>query len=323
MMTSNSIPTRFSIEPATWLHDRAALLAVRETVFVAEQGVPADEEVDALDPDAWHVLARDLRGEPIGAGRLTSQPRIGRMAVLPAWRGKGVGRAILQSLIDQARSRGYADVSLHAQVQVRDFYAAAGFTPAGEPFDECGIPHQRMHLALQPLAGRADPPPRVHGVARTIQADGPTQLLEATLELLEGARHRIALFSPALDGHLLSNDLCLKHLRRIASSGAQAQLRFIVQDVDRAVSEAGALITLAQKLPSTMHMRVAGESMDVLHSAAFLLNDAQGYLHRPQSSRPAAHGSTRAPGRHAQLLRLFDEIWERSHDSPKLRALAL
>lgn len=322
-MTSTSIPTHFRLEPASWQHDRTALLAVRETVFVHEQGVPADEEVDSLDDGAWHVLARDLHDKPIGAGRLTSEPRIGRMAVLPSWRGQGVGRTILQALLDQARSRAYPKVSLHAQLTARDFYVAAGFEPVGEQFDECGIMHQRMELALSAPSARPEQPLRTRAIEHIIEADGPDQLRAASSGLLEAARHQICLFSPGLDAPVFAGTAAMQQLRRIACNGPHARLRFIIQDIDQAVAAAGPLISLAQKLPSNMQIRVAVEDVDRLRQEAFLLNDVQGYLYRPQAAYPLARGSSHAPGRHRQLQRLFDEMWERAHDSPRLRALSI
>ena len=124
------------------------LRTVRETVFVQEQRVPLELEWDALDPQCVHVLARDAAGQPIGTGRLTPEHKIGRMAVLAPWRGRGVGDALLLALLAAARERGWREVSLHAQVSAQDFYARHGFLPLGERFEEAGIGHQTMRLLL-------------------------------------------------------------------------------------------------------------------------------------------------------------------------------
>lgn len=94
----------FQVAQAHWSHesDRQALLEIRQQVFVVEQSVPESRERDGLDPECWHVLARDESGQPIGCARLSPQHKIGRMAVVQAWRGQGVGVALLRELIARA-----------------------------------------------------------------------------------------------------------------------------------------------------------------------------------------------------------------------------
>ncbi|MFN5703157.1 MAG: GNAT family N-acetyltransferase, partial [Gammaproteobacteria bacterium] len=106
----------FRVIEADYTRDLPRLRAVREPVFVMEQQVPLDLEWDTIDPDCRHVLALDAEDRPVGTGRLTPQHSIGRMAVLPDWRGKGVGDALLIQLIALARDAGWPSVSLHAQV---------------------------------------------------------------------------------------------------------------------------------------------------------------------------------------------------------------
>ena len=96
--------------------------------------MPLELEWDDLDPRSHHVLARDRDGHPIGTGRLTPEHKIGRMAVLPAWRGKGVGEGLLLALIEKARQLAWPEVSLHAQVDAIGFYAKFGFQAYGERF---------------------------------------------------------------------------------------------------------------------------------------------------------------------------------------------
>jgi len=118
-------------------------------VFVHEQGVPAEVEIDGLDPVCTHVAAETANGAVVGTGRLLPEGRIGRMAVDAAWRGRGIGRALLDALVACARERGFATVELHAQTRAAGFYAAAGFRPEGPVFDDAGIPHRRMRRVLR------------------------------------------------------------------------------------------------------------------------------------------------------------------------------
>lgn len=138
----------FRVRGADWRQDGDAIAALRTAVFIDEQRVPPALEHDGLDPDCVHVLAEDDRGVVIGTGRLLPDGRIGRMAVHAGWRGRGVGRALLEALLARARAHGHASVELHAQTTAMGFYERAGFIAEGAEFDEAGLPHRRMRRAL-------------------------------------------------------------------------------------------------------------------------------------------------------------------------------
>jgi predicted GNAT family N-acyltransferase len=123
--------------------DKALLQQVRRRVFVLEQRVPEAEEWDDDDAVAAHVLATRNR-EPVGTGRLTPAGKIGRLAVLSEFRGKGVGSRILRMLVHEAVHRGLSEAVLHAQVQALPFYEKHGFVAEGPVFEEAGIPHRKM-----------------------------------------------------------------------------------------------------------------------------------------------------------------------------------
>jgi predicted GNAT family N-acyltransferase len=139
----------FAIAAADWHADGAALRHVRRVVFIDEQHVPEALEWDAEDARSVHALARAGVGAPIGCGRLLPDGHIGRMAVIAAWRGRGVGDALLTWLMAAARARGDAAILLNAQVHAMPFYTRHGFAAVGAPFDEAGIPHRVMRLALR------------------------------------------------------------------------------------------------------------------------------------------------------------------------------
>lgn len=138
----------FTVRRASWDADGALIRGVREVVFVREQGIPAALEWDDADASAMHVLALDVGGDAIGTGRLLRNGTIGRMAVLAAYRGRGVGRALLTALLDVAREQGHLEVTLSAQTRVLGFYARQGFEPVGNAYLEADIPHQRMRRCL-------------------------------------------------------------------------------------------------------------------------------------------------------------------------------
>lgn len=138
----------FAILITDWARDEARLSCIRRAVFIDEQGVPEDMEWDADDAGAVHLLALDGAGQAIGCARLLPDGHIGRMAVLPPWRGRGVGRALLAAAVEAARMRGHTMLRLSAQTHAADFYARAGFVAIGAEYEEAGIPHIAMQKRL-------------------------------------------------------------------------------------------------------------------------------------------------------------------------------
>ena len=135
------------IELMGWAAARAEASRVRLAVFVEEQGVPPEIEMDEKDAVCVHALAY-AQGRAVGTGRLLPDGHIGRMAVLKESRSRGVGGAILERLVEEARRRGMKEVVLSAQTHALGFYRRHGFIEAGKVFEEAGIPHQVMRRVL-------------------------------------------------------------------------------------------------------------------------------------------------------------------------------
>lgn len=122
--------------------------AIRHKVFVLEQKVPIELELDEHDATAVHALA--LKDKvPVGTGRLLPDSHIGRMAVLKPHRSIGVGKILLAALVEEAVRRGDSQVALAAQWHARGFYESLGFEPEGELFMDAGIPHVLMRKLLR------------------------------------------------------------------------------------------------------------------------------------------------------------------------------
>ncbi|WP_234418456.1 GNAT family N-acetyltransferase [Dongshaea marina] len=122
-----------------------AIAYVREQVFTLEQGIDAAIDLDGLDPASTQVLVYE--GEtPVATGRMQSDGHIGRIAVLKAHRGSGVGRLVVETLIESARLQQLPRVYLGAQCHAIDFYQQLGFKAYGSEFEEAGLPHQMMEL---------------------------------------------------------------------------------------------------------------------------------------------------------------------------------
>ncbi|WP_370150357.1 GNAT family N-acetyltransferase [Streptacidiphilus sp. EB129] len=138
----------------------AAVHAVRRAVFIVEQGIPEDEEWDELDATALHLLAVDQDGAPLGTARLIhgeqalaisgrpDAPLLGRLAVLPAARGTGLGVALVRAVEEAGLARGARELELHAQVPALGFYERLGYLAEGPEYLDGGIPHRTMTRSL-------------------------------------------------------------------------------------------------------------------------------------------------------------------------------
>ena len=139
----------------SWDELKALALPLRMAVFVDEQGVPAEMELDEDDPHCLHAVVVGDDGSAIATGRLLPVfvdgsdrhlARIGRMAVSQDRRGSGLGAQVLDSLLAASRQRGDVGVVLHAQCRASGFYAGRSFVERGDTFDEGGIEHIEMVL---------------------------------------------------------------------------------------------------------------------------------------------------------------------------------
>ncbi|MDK4792492.1 GNAT family N-acetyltransferase [Acinetobacter seifertii] len=120
---------------------------IREQVFIQEQGIAPEDEWDDFDATAVHFMVYD-KEQPIATARLLPQHSVGRVAVLMSYRKQGIGKILMQHIIDYARNQKLPYLKLSAQTYVTAFYEALGFNVQGEVYQDCGIPHINMILAL-------------------------------------------------------------------------------------------------------------------------------------------------------------------------------
>lgn len=297
----------FRVERIDYTAGLSELRHVRETVFVKEQGVSLEEEWDPLDPLCHHVIARDHAGRPIGTGRLTPERKIGRMAVLRDWRGRGVGDALLLALIQAARQQHWPEVVLHAQVSAEAFYARHGFLPYGERFWEAGIEHQSMRRRL----------------AGAMAIEQQKAALAITSALIAQAGRSVLVYTRELDPGLFDAPLALDALRRFATRTRGGEVHILLQDAATPQRALAPLIGLAQRLPSVFACREVTDPVDRAYASAFVANDRGGYYFRPLGHRFDGEAELENPGRARQLREEFGRVWERSRPCTEYRALGL
>ncbi|HUW29367.1 MAG TPA: GNAT family N-acetyltransferase [Sulfuriferula sp.] len=167
------------IEMVSWAQQSATLASLRRAVFIEEQGVPEALEWDGLDAAATHFIALE-DGNAIGCARLLADGHIGRMAVLPAWRGKGAGRALLNAVLHAARQQYLSWLYLNAQTHAAGFYARFGFQPVGAEFPDADIPHLRMELVMEYHIDTLNQQFAIAGQLKFVDAEAGVPVVEIT-----------------------------------------------------------------------------------------------------------------------------------------------
>lgn len=295
----------FRVEAIAYASGVDDLRAVREPVFVQEQQVPIEMEWDELDPLCVHVIARDAAGKPIGTGRLTPEHKIGRMAVLPEWRGRGVGDALLLALIEEAAQRRWPELRLHSQASAVGFYVKHGFVPYGDRFMEAGIEHQSMRR----------------------QIGGPTAIdtrdtaVAITTAVVAATRRELCLYSRHLDPGLFDAPDVLEALRRLATRRQRVDIRILLQDAGTPQRAHAPLIGLGQRLSSVFAFREIIDPADHGYASAFIANDSGGYYFRTLGNRFDGEAALDFGGRARQLADGFMPVWERARVVTEFRAL--
>lgn len=314
----------FYLEPANYQSDFEDLHYVRNLVFVVEQQIPVALEFDELDQQSYLFMARDMERQPIGTARLSPEGKLGRMAVLPEWRGQGVGQSLLRAVIEKARNLNLPKITAHAQLNALGFYEKAGFIKVGEVFSEVGIPHQVVQIPLQPIEKSERPArkPRPETV-EAVRLETMDATLAATLQLINTARRRLYIFSRDLELPLYANKEIVEALKQFALRCHDGGVQIIIQEPINLQTQLHPVIELAQKLSSYFLIRTPLENEDLQYLSAYVANDSDGYLFRLVGNRYEGVWSPNLPSRNRQLREEFERVWERSRPCTEFRTLNL
>lgn len=138
----------FRVQSGHWDKLEQDAKFIRKQVFIIEQNIPEEEEWDAQDMISDHFVVYD-QDQPIATARLLQNNSVGRVAVLKAYRGQGIGSMIMLEIIRQAHQQDRKFLHLSSQVHAISFYEKLGFSIQGDAYDECGIPHIKMQLVIE------------------------------------------------------------------------------------------------------------------------------------------------------------------------------
>lgn len=137
----------FSVKYGSWDQLQQDAKLIRKLVFISEQNIPEQDEWDDQDAISQHFVVYD-QNQPIATARLLANNSVGRVAVLKAYRGQGIGRLIMLEIIAYAQAQKRPNLQLSSQVHAISFYEKLGFSIQGDEYDECGIPHIEMVMPI-------------------------------------------------------------------------------------------------------------------------------------------------------------------------------
>ncbi|MBB5885724.1 GNAT family N-acetyltransferase [Xanthomonas sp. F1] len=292
----------FRIAALDPVRDGAELRALRAAADTAAD--PADAATAVLDALGDHLVARSDDGQAVGAARLGADWRIAALIVLPDWRGRGVGSALLRGLVEAAQRRRWPQLELQAPVAALAFCARHGFLPPPG-----GV---AAGAEAVPLRRRFD---------GAVAVEDATMAIAASIAVLAQARRQVLIHSRTLDPGLLDDARVLEQVRRFAVTAHAKQVRVLLHDA-AAPQRAGApLLALAQRLPSVFQFREVSDPVDRGDATAYLVDEGGGYYFRGLGHRYDGETDLLGGGRARQLRATFDRVWERARPCSELRAL--
>lgn len=142
----------FKVLSVDWGKEKHRLSKLREKVFVYEWRIPKECEFDALDVKSFHVLVVDENNNEVATGRITPKGEIGRIAVVPRYRGQEVYQTLFQALLNIANLKGLERVSVQCELEGVEYYQQQGFRPVGSVYMDAGIPRQKMSCTIKDFA---------------------------------------------------------------------------------------------------------------------------------------------------------------------------
>jgi predicted GNAT family N-acyltransferase len=316
-----------------WSRYQTELRAIRERVFIEEQGVPRSLEWDGQDEAAEHFIALNEAGQALGTARLLRTGQIGRMAVLREHRDRGIGRKLLNAAVRHATSVGLSRVFLHAQRSAEEFYRRSGFQPSGDEFLEANIPHIEMTLDL-PIPFVASEPSSGKEIANRDVGSAemrPSQMIafdsesgcRAAVDLvLTSARRTAVLLSPFLDPALFASDQCLATVSNFGRRSRHTSVHILVEDTRAIAANNHPLLELARRLPSKILIRRLPDGREPM-KRSFLVVDSEAVWLQPEYDAYVGWANLHHRVEARRLHDDFTWLFERSTEDPELRLLSL
>lgn len=331
-----------------WLSTQA-LRDIRQQVFIVEQGVPAALEWDADDHLAVHFLMR-AEGEALGTARLLDDGHIGRVAVLPAWRGKGLGERLMREVMAYAQARGLNTLRLSAQVHAQSLYQRLGFLVESEPYMEAGILHVAMRWQAEALdVSASELPPiefdspgtfRIHNPAEQSPIDrvidlpfqlgdqselievDDSQALDHLCLMLSQSRRKIHIYAADQAVWLFNRRDVISHVEQLIARQPQCQIKVLLQQSGTPFLQGHSLLKLMHRFPSVLEIRTQHPVREKAPQVYMLADDC-GVLMLPKANLRQGFARYQSPDQVRRWRSHFEELWSTSQSDPALRRFLL
>ena len=308
----------------SWQENQERISNIRRTVFIEEQNVSEDEEWDDRDmlASTQHFLIMEDTETAIGTARILASGKIGRVAVLKAYRRQGLGKLLVRSAIKAALAMGYTNIYLDAQLPAMEMYATLGFVAEGDIFLDADIEHKRMVLPLS-----QDNLSVIYGDARQT-IDNTHDAKQHLIQQCEHAHKTIHILTEHLRPQLYAVPELVDAISKLARKSRHARIRILIKDPSMAPSTSHALIALSQRLSSAIEVRVltknSRESRTEGTEHNYLICDKHHIVHFKQEEKTIGHANYQAMAEIKHLTNSFTYLWEsHSEHDPNLRRLSL
>lgn len=320
---------KLRIRKYSWQLAPQAVKDIRQQVFIDEQQVPPALEWDDTDEIADHFLAVLPDNTPAGVARMypsvTDTAHIGRMAILPAYRGKGIGEHLLRHMMAEAAPQ-YQDLYLSAQVQAIPFYEASGFHVCSSPYDDAGIPHVDMRcLAPAMVLSQLDtrPSPLVMGKdTESWLFETEAELIPLMDSLVNQATQRLWLYDQELEHDLYDRLRFREIVSALARRHRLSEIRLLVHDDKPLIKRRHQIIELMKRVPSKIELRLINEDYP-FDDTPFMLIDRQGLLYRHEFGRPKGFGQFSSSRRVKLLEESYQRMWDAGTPSKEFRPVSI
>jgi predicted GNAT family N-acyltransferase len=300
-----------TVEIVDWENGQDELRAIRDQVFVQEQGVSPSIESDGKDSSCTHFLLR-RDNVPLGCARLQEDGKVTRMAVLPEQRGGGLGAALLSAIIEHAKTSGTRYLFLHAQDQAMKFYQDAGFKVDGEGFLEADIPHHAMSLNIDFTGANQF----ITGVSY------PEPFATLAIELAATANRQLRIYSPKLDHAVFDRQALADAIAAVARNSRYSDIRILICDSKPIVKQGHRLLNLSRRLPSSVRIQKLSDHPN-LPDYSFVIRDTDGTIYKPNDANRGGFYEPDSRASAKKFIDQFDELWSRSKPDSELRILGV